>query len=58
MQIYITPSPSGGGGLPIMAYNTGRLRPKGVLFAGFTFVTISLAEVYEKVGKSVISCKR
>ena len=38
-----------GGVLPIMAY-TGRFRPKGV--------GISRAEVYERVGKSVIQVSK
>ena len=35
---------------------TGRIRPKGISFAGFRYIRvgISLVEVYKRVGKSVI----
>ena len=46
------PSLVPGGVLPLMAY-TGRLPPEGVPFSGFK-VGILLAEVFERVGKSVI----
>ena len=48
-----------GGLLPMMAY-TGRLRPKGVPFSCFRYIKghkrvgISQAEVFKRVGKSVI----
>ena len=43
--------------LPIMAY-TGMLLPKGVPFSGFRYIEKvgnTVVEVYERVGKSVIS---
>ena len=45
-----------GGVLPIMVY-TGRLRPKGVPFAGFyeRVGLLTSIEVYKSVGKSVIT---
>ena len=47
--------------LPLMAY-TGRLRPKRLFQASgiiYEKAGITLAEVYERVGKSVISaCKK
>ena len=45
-----------GGVLPIMVY-TGRLRPKGVPFAGFyeRVGLLTSIEVYKRVGKSVIT---
>ena len=50
----------GGGGRysPMMMTNMGRLRPKGVLFVRLQLterLVISLVEVHERVGKSVIS---
>ena len=48
------------GVLPTMAY-TGRVRPKRKPYLGFMYIKSEdlLAEVYEKVGKSIISvCKK
>ena len=48
----------GGGYSPMMMTNMGRLRPKGVLFVRLQLterLVISLVEVHERVGKSVIS---
>ena len=56
-----TPGVGGGGGvLPTMAY-TGRLRPKGIPYLVFRYIKGwgFTAEVYEKVGNSIISvCKK
>ena len=48
----------GGRYSPMMMTNMGRLRPKGVLFVRLQLterLVISLVEVHERVGKSVIS---
>ena len=54
-------SPRGRGFLPTTAY-TGRVLPKGIPLSIFKYmkkVRVSLVEVYEMAGKSVISvCKK
>ena len=63
-EIFLKRTPGVGGGgevLPTMAY-TGRLRPKGAKVIWPSCIYNGgglLAEVYEKVGKSIISvCKK
>ena len=55
VRLYIN-IPGGWGVLAIMAY-AGRLRPKGIPFSGLRYMKgrgILLAEVYQRMGKSVI----